>query len=440
MSQAGSMAGSLNRQRAFVLALLVFFAAVSVQYSFKAMQSRSAIVRWQHALERLDDGEDIYRNYIHPNSPMMVLILKPFGALPPLAAALAWFYLKVVLTLLAFYWVFRLVETPGLVFPTWAKVLTVLLSLRPIMGDLTHGNVNLLILFLVVAALYAFQRRRELTAGLVLALAIACKVTPLLFVPYLVWKRAWKTLAGCAAGLVLFIGLVPGLFFGFEKNAQLFASWADQMIKPFVLEGKVFYSEHNNQSVPGFLFRMLTHSPSFSVYVGHEYTPTQYHNVAEVSPDVARWLVKGCMGLFALLAMWTCRTPLAPRPNWRLAAEFALVVLGMLLFSERTWKHHCVTLLLPFAVLCYYLAVGRGGPVLRGYVIASLVLAVALMTATSTGLLADHVAKLAQVYGAYVWAYLILSAALMVLLRQPEETCQIATTSARCTGTGWTQC
>ena len=25
----------------------------------------------------------------------------------------------------------------------------------------------------------------------------------------------------------------------------------------------------------------------------------------------------------------------------------------MLLFSERTWKHHCVTLMLPFAVLSY---------------------------------------------------------------------------------------
>ena len=30
--------------------------------------------------------------------------------------------------------------------------------------------------------------------------------------------------------------------------------------------------------------------------------------------------------------------------------EFSVVVLGMLLFCERTWKHHCVTLLLPFTV------------------------------------------------------------------------------------------
>ena len=32
-------------------------------------------------------------------------------------------------------------------------------------------------------------------------------------------------------------------------------------------------------------------------------------------------------------------------------SEFALIVLGMLLFSERTWKHHCVVFMVPFAVL-----------------------------------------------------------------------------------------
>ena len=110
----------------------------------------------------------------------------------PLAAALLWFYLKVGMTLLALHWVFRLVERHERPFPTWSKVLATLLSLRPIVGDLSHGNVNLFILFLVVAALYAFHRGRDITAGIVLALAVCCKVTPALFVPYLIWKRAWR--------------------------------------------------------------------------------------------------------------------------------------------------------------------------------------------------------------------------------------------------------
>jgi hypothetical protein len=129
------------------------------------------------------------------------------------------------------------------------------------------------------------------------------------------------------------------------------------------------------------------------------------------------------MAGFAGLVVWSCRTPTARRRNWRLAAEFSLVLLGMLLFSERTWKHHCVTLLLPFAVLSYYLGACRPGPRLRSYLIASLAVVVVLMATTSTSLLEpfDGAAKLAQVYGAYVWAFLVLVAALVVVLRRRED-------------------
>jgi hypothetical protein len=43
------------------------------------------------------------------------------------------------------------------------------------------------------------------------------------------------------------------------------------------------------------------------------------------------------------------------------------------------------------------------------------------MTTTSTGILPDRTAKLAQVYGAWVWANLLLIAALVVVLRQKDK-------------------
>jgi hypothetical protein len=134
------------------------------------------------------------------------------------------------------------------------------------------------------------------------------------------------------------------------------------------------------------------------------------------------------MALFAVLVVWSCRTPTAPRHGWRLTAEFGVVLLGMLLFSERTWKHHCVTLVVPFAVLCYYLSACRPGRGLRAYLIASLAAVAVLMATTSTGLKEDDLvrqahrsavfAKQAQVYGAWVAGYLVLGAALVVLLRR----------------------
>jgi hypothetical protein len=136
------------------------------------------------------------------------------------------------------------------------------------------------------------------------------------------------------------------------------------------------------------------------------------------------------MGLFALMVVWVCRTPTMPREGWRLGAEFSIVLLGMLLFSERTWKHHCVTLLVPFAVICYYLATAAPSKGLRVYLIGSLAVTMALMAATSNtssegaahhDRLYQLFAKQAQVYGAFVLAYFVLLAALVVLLRRPAN-------------------
>src|ERR1700722_6200848 len=111
-------------QRGFVVCLLLFFVGLSIQYSYKALDNRSAIVRWQPQLMSLEVGEDITGRYNYPNPPMMAVLLYPLakiGQLHPLAAALTWFYLKVGLTLLVFHWVFRLVADTGRPFPPWAQ-------------------------------------------------------------------------------------------------------------------------------------------------------------------------------------------------------------------------------------------------------------------------------------------------------------------------------
>ena len=420
--------------RPLLLGLLLYFVLLSIQCSFKWSDGKSAILRWREQLLELADGEDICAKYVYPNPPIMAVILLPvvewpdWVGLPPLAAALGWFSLKVAMTLLTLRWTFRLIERPDRPFPAWAQVLTVLLSLRSITGDLQHGNVNLFILFLVTGAIAALQNRRDFLAGLVIALAMSCKVTPGLFVPYLIWKRAWRALAGCAIGVGLFFwpGLVPALFLGWDENLQLVTSWVRNMVKPFVVDGMVT-AEHNNQSFPGLVYRLLTDSPSFVTYPNNVWTPAQYHNLVSLPTEVARWIVKGLMGLFAILVIWSCRTCRedSPSANPALAAEYAVIVLGMLMFSERTWKHHCVTLLLPFAVLSYHLALWWDRLAVRRYLIGSIAVAILLMSTTSISLLGRDTGKLAQVYGAYPAAFLVLLGALSFVLRQqPRQAAQ----------------
>ena len=320
----------LHARRWFIVGLALVFIAAAWQYTAKIMKSpsRSAIQRWHdQILLDVDSGVDISQRFQYPNPPIMAVLLYPLAKLPDLTGALLWFAIKIGFALICFFWVFRLIAPPpstaqwehdgtvGTPFPAWAQALAVLLSLRPILGDLQHGNVNLFILFLVIAALTAFRYRHDFSAGLLLALAIACKVTPALLLPYFVWKRAWTTLAGAAVGLMLFLwpGFVPAGFIGWEQNQQQLTSWYREMVQPFVVEGKV-WSEHNNQSLPGLATRMLTASPSFSHYdANNAYVADQCYNIVNLDPAVVRWVVKGCMGVFALAVVWSCRTPTTQR-------------------------------------------------------------------------------------------------------------------------------
>jgi hypothetical protein len=418
-----------RRQAAFLAVLVLLFVLLGARHATKVAHNRSAFVRWQPQIELVELGVDISARFNYPNPPIMAVLLEPLAKLPPAAGAMAWFALKALMALVSLWWVFRLIEREDIPFPDWAKALAVLCGLKPIVDDLNHGNVNLFILFLVAGFLTAYRRRRDFLAGLVLALAIACKVTPGLFVPYLLWKRSWRALGGCAVGLVLFFypGLVPGARLGWVENQAQLASWYRGMVRPFVVEGKVT-SEHVNQSLHGLVHRLATRSPSFVAYPNNIETPTRFDNFLTLTSTQAGWLVRGSLALFAVLVAACCRTPAEERRGWRAAAEWSVIVLGMLLFSERTWKHHCVTLVLPLAVLWYHLAVVRSSRRLRAALVAAVVVVLGLLLITGIGfgreraLLAEApgFAKMALVYGAYTFACLTLLLTMTLLLLSGE--------------------
>ncbi len=410
-------------ERLFVVVLLLLVVGLSVRVARRvSREGGTAFTRWQSQLLQLEDGVDISAVHHFPNPPMMAVLLEPIARLDPVPAALVWFYLKVAMAGLALWQVIRLVQPYA---PRWAWMLIVLVSGKPILDDLSHGNVNLVILFLVVTMLTAYRARRDLLAGGLLALGIACKLTPALFVPYLVWKRSWKTLAGCGLGLALFLypGLVPAARLGFVEHQQQLVSWYHVMVEPFLIEGKVT-SEHINQSLPGLVTRLATESPSFIAWNGGEMVPMRYDNLLSLSPIIARRLTQCCLVGYLLLVGWCCRA--RRRDSWRTLAEFGLVVLGMLLFSERTWKHHAVTLLVPLALLVVATLRMRGS---ARVVFVTLLVSVLLLLLIpglgggknrfETGLSPDF-AKMAQVYGAYTWAFLMLLGGLVVLSRRAD--------------------
>ncbi|MBX9681463.1 MAG: DUF2029 domain-containing protein [Gemmataceae bacterium] len=418
--------------RRWVLASLALFCvAFFFLYGAKigsTRNTRSAFQRWHPILRELDDGVDIWEKHLYPNPPIMALVLKPLNVLPPRQGAQLWFVLKSAMLLLCAAWIFRMLDRPEHPFPGWAQMFVICASLKPIEGDLVHGNVNLFILFLVTAGLVAFRQGRDWLAGLALGLATACKVTPALFLPYFLWKRQWKIASAMAASTMLFLFPVPAMQLGWERNMQGLESWCRAMVLPYAVDGEIT-SEHQNQSLPGFLERMLTEAPSFTAHVGGGlYEPTEYHNLADLPPKIVPSLTKLAMLVFGVLAAWRFTAPRSDRSDVRWILEFGIVLVGMLIFSERTWKHHCVTLILPIGAILHQAFRSQTRIAISRPVILSVLAATLLMLSTSSGIFPgqDRFAKLAEVYGAYLWMFMLLAGTQFALLRknEPQKTAE----------------
>jgi hypothetical protein len=398
-------------RRAVWIAALITSIGAALVYADKAADDRSAFVRWRHQVLQFWEGVNIYDAMMFPNPPIFPITLYPLSTLEPVTGALCWFTLKAGLTAVSIWLCFLMVRpygTPRL--PSWVQGPVILLSLRPILSDLHHGNNNLLILFLVVAALQAWRRGYDMLGGLTLALAISYKVTPGLFIVYFMYKRSWRMVAATLLGMFLFIVVVPSLIIGPEFNALCLTTWWKRMISPFVINGAASQQEIN-QSMVGVLTRLLTDTKTG----GGRYDVHLDLNLLALPPAWVKMGLKvlsiGMIGLLALL----CRTRARWRDDPRLFGEYALVVLTMLFVSERSWKHHYVTLLLPYTYLMYRVGMPglkRGARVLLG---SALVLSALLMATTSSeigGLFIDgHGHKIAQGYGMFLWAGVVLYAA-----------------------------
>jgi len=374
----------------------------------KAAEERSAFVRWRHQVLEFWEGENIWDTYMFPNPPILPLTLYPLMTLDPVVGALSWFALKVALTGISILLCFRMARERKWPLPSWVQFLVFLLSLRPILSDLHHGNNNLLILFLIVAALSAWRKGYDVLAGLSLALAITYKVTPALFVPYFLYKRSWRAVGATGLGIGIFLLGVPGLVLGPEFNGQCLAMWWHRILSPYLAGGVVGELEIN-QSMVGVLTRLLTEAPPAA-------GPSRY--ALNVDVNLVAWdrasvvaLIKlVSLGMVGLLAVF-CRTRASRRDDARLLGEFSLVALTMLFVSERSWKHHYVLLLLPYTYLVCRLWSARSWRV-RGPLAAALAASAALMATTSSEiarLFSDvPLHKLAQGYGMFFWAGVVL--------------------------------
>ncbi|WP_433829062.1 glycosyltransferase 87 family protein [Actinoplanes sp. CA-015351] len=212
----------------------------------------------------------------------------------------------------------------------YALVVAVLLALlfEPVRETITFGQVNTLLLALVTADMLFGVARGRKWAGVGIGLAVAIKLTPGVFILYLLVTRRWRALAtsiGSAAAATLLAG---ALFPDQSREFWTSALWDTNRV------GLLYYL--SNQSERGLLARLPIETVESRV-----------------------WLV--CV--VATLAAWGWRVFRAPDD---VVGGLALTgVLGCLI-SPVTWIHHCVWLI-PALVRC--VEMGRPYLGISGYVL-----------------------------------------------------------------------
>lgn len=421
---------------AFAVVCALVFAATIVYTVHIKGRDRGAFNRWRPALAGFAQGEDLYVRHAFPTPPIMAMILYPFSRLPNPVGAIAWATFKSLAAIMAMLGLLNCCRLSFARDTTKTALLAFAFAAGPMTGDIVHGNVNLWVFALVIGGVYFLMHNAPWTAGGFLSLAVACKLTPILLLGYFAWKRSWNVVAASLVGLVVWLILIPGFILGFERNQNLLESWTNLMVRPFALNG-VVDTEQVNQSLPALLHRVLT--PAIAIK-GEGDGVDESIGILHLDSRQIRLVVAGLVVGVLIPVAWLMRTNWTDTNTHIRMHEIALVLLLMLLFSERSWKHHYVSIFLPALILVTEtrLAAERGSLDWRfGVALAALTMAGLGMLFSSTDAVRwtgdVRLAKLVQAWGGYVWAALALAAAHAIFLIDARSHSQSVPASSQLT-------
>ena len=230
----------------------------------------------------------------------------------------------------------------------------------PAVNTIVHGQLNLLVLFLLCLSWLGLRRGCPVAAGLALASAILVKPTPVVFLLYLAARRSWRALASTAAVLaiagVVSLAILP---------ADLWWTWLFDVrpslgygVQPVHLFSPACASNQSLNAVAARLF------------LGPDCRP-----IDVPVPLGGRWVVyAAALGILGSSVLAVARAHERARPG-RDATDFGfcLFLAAMFLVGSLSWEHHLVFALPGLAlVFLTFVRRPRGGLELPGLAFASL--------------------------------------------------------------------
>ncbi|SOD96975.1 glycosyltransferase family 87 protein [Spirosoma fluviale] len=159
-------------------------------------------------------------------SPFFALVLLPFSYLPFVIPEVAWLLLSTFLLYRIWLLTTRYLNVTVLTqkeTKIWIFVVF-FLSLRFLLYNYSMIQMTIFLMWATLESLALFERNRPVVGGILFGFACTTKLLPLIFLPYLIYRRYFTGFAYTLLFFGFFL-IAPALVFGFEFNTFLLKEW-----------------------------------------------------------------------------------------------------------------------------------------------------------------------------------------------------------------------
>jgi hypothetical protein len=274
------------------------------------------------------------------------------------------------------------------------------------------GQINLVLLAMVLLAFVAERNGKSIAAGVLIGLAGAIKVFPVLILPYLVWKRRWGASVVAGVTLVFFSVLAPAAVRGFHRNATEVWTWIDGMVLNETGEQIGQRPESGfmacNQSLMALTQRLLR-----PVKAGQHLDAFFRVNVVDVAPWLAQ-AVFFCAAAALCLTFCVCVRRRRAAGALENGLELSMLLCLVVLLTPLAWTYFYCWMLLPWTAVTLGIAGLWQEPRARWTILAGCAFSLALFA----GALSQGVDQRPQALGVTTLGAVVLFVCLASLQRR----------------------
>ena len=398
-----------------ILLGILVLALVSVGLVQALEKGTSELPVYTKAGQRMMQGEEIYlpgedKPFTYP--PFFAVPLMPIALMPSESHRVVWYFANLGMLVLVLILLQRILRARGLhsdkKTPPLLWILIGLLSVRHVSAVFENQSHDFVILLLLTASISRDTKPGELRTGFCTGLAAACKATPLLFAPVLLWQRRFGALGLLLSAFVFFTWL-PDLVFPPDGDSWAMSWWAHFGGKasagtPIEAQGAWGAWNYLNQNLAGTIYRLSTPVE----------TGKHIFDVSLWAPKtgILKMVTIACQLAALAIILFVCRRrlvkELAPGElAFRRLGEASVIVCGMVLLSPMSSKSHFCVLLLPIA-FCLADYLDRRRDIFLGFL---LLLVFAVGSLTAKGLLGSDLGNQVLARGSVTLTALLCLAA-----------------------------